>query len=151
MKRNNITQKQRSNFPSLLFALSSLLFVSCEQVEDFSQETDANAVKVVASISNLQTRVAYGENGATNFVNGDAIKVVNLMRTSKNEATYTTTDGTNWTTTDAMVWNSSSKNKFQAYYPVAEYSSYDIILSLLLLQFTLHTPDTSRYIIQVVR
>ena len=84
MKRNNITQKQRSNFPSLLFALSSLLFVSCEQVEDFSQETDANAVKVVASISNLQTRVAYsGDNGATNFVNGDAIKVVNLMRTSK--------------------------------------------------------------------
>ena len=51
MKRNNITQKQRSNFPSLLFALSSLLFVSCEQVEDFSQETDANTVKVVASIS----------------------------------------------------------------------------------------------------
>ena len=126
MKRNNITQKQRSNFPSLLFALSSLLFVSCEQVEDFSQETDANTVKVVASISNLQTRVAYsGDNGVTNFVNGDAIKVVNLMRTSKNEATYTTTDGTNWTTTDAMVWNSSSKNKFQAWYPVAEYSSYD--------------------------
>ena len=126
MKRNNITQKQRSNFPSLLFALSSLLFVSCEQVEDFSQETDANTVKVVASISNLQTRVAYsGDNGATNFVNGDAIKVVNLMRTSKNEATYTTTDGTNWTTTDAMVWNSSSKNTFQAWYPVAEYSSYD--------------------------
>lgn len=47
------------------------------------------------------------------------------MRTSKNEATYTTTDGTNWTTTDAMVWNSSSKNKFQAWYPVADYSSYD--------------------------
>lgn len=126
MKRNNITQKQRSNFPSLLFALSSLLFVSCEQVEDFSQETDANTVKVVASVSNMQTRVAYsGDNGVTNFVNGDAIKVVNLMRTSKNEATYTTTDGTNWTTTDAMVWNSSSKNKFQAYYPVAVYSSYD--------------------------
>ena len=74
----------------------------------------------------MQTRVAYsGDNGVTNFVNGDAIKVVNLMRTSKNEATYTTTDGTNWTTTDAMVWNSSSKNKFQAWYPVADYSSYD--------------------------
>ena len=86
MKRNNITQKQRSNFPSLLFALSSLLFVSCEQVKDFSQETDADAVKVVASINNMQTRVTYGDNGATNFTNGDAIKVVNLMRTSKNEA-----------------------------------------------------------------
>ena len=127
MKRNNITQKQWSNFPSLLFALCYLLFVSCEQVEDFSQETDANTVKVVASVSNMQTRVAYsGDNGVTNFVNGDAIKVVNLMRTSKNEATYTTADGTNWTTTDAMVWNSSSKNIFQAWYPVAEYSSYDM-------------------------
>ena len=48
------------------------------------------------------------------------------MRTSKYEATYTTTDGTNWTTTDAMVWNSSSKNIFQAWCPVAEYSSYDM-------------------------
>ena len=121
--RNN-TKGRVAYFRFLLSAFSFL--VSCEQVEDFSQETDANTVKVVASISNLQTRVAYsGDNGATNFVNGDAIKVVNLMRTSKNEATYTTTDGTNWTTTDAMVWNSSSKNIFQAWYPVAEYSSYD--------------------------
>ena len=47
------------------------------------------------------------------------------MRTSKNEATYTTADGTNWTTSDAMVWNSSSKNIFQAWYPVADYSSYE--------------------------
>ena len=110
----------------LLSAFCFLLFVSCSQEEFFSQETDADAVKVVASINKMQTRVAYsGDNGVTNFVNGDAIKVVNLMRTSKNEATYTTTDGTNWTTTDAMVWNSSSKNKFQAWYPVAEYSSYD--------------------------
>jgi hypothetical protein len=43
---------------SLLFALSSLLFVSCSQEEFLYQETDADAVKVVASISNLQTRVA---------------------------------------------------------------------------------------------
>ena len=122
--RNN-TKGRVAYFCFLLSAFSFL--VSCEQVEDFSQETDANTVKVVASISNLQTRVAYsGDNGVTNFVNGDAIKVVNLMRTSKNEATYTTTDGTNWTTTDAMVWNSSSKNIFQAWYPVAEYSSYDM-------------------------
>ena len=114
-----------SELTSVLCTLLSVLFISCEQVEDFSQETDADAVKVVASINNMQTRVAYEDDGATNFVNGDAIKVVNLIRTSKNEATYTTTDGTNWTTTDAMVWNSSSKNKFQAWYPVAEYSSYD--------------------------
>ena len=110
----------------IALAALTLSFVACEQ-EDINPavQCDPDAVKINATIGALQTRVAYGENGATNFVNGDAIKVVNLMRTSKNEATYTTTDGTNWTTTDAMVWNSSSKNKFQAWYPVADYSSYD--------------------------
>ena len=111
----------------IALAALTLSFAACEQ-EDFNPavQGDPDAVKINATIGNMQTRVAYsGDNGVTNFVNGDAIKVVNLMRTSKNEATYTTTDGTNWTTTDAMVWNSSSKNKFQAYYPVAEYSSYD--------------------------
>ena len=112
----------------IALAALTLSFAACEQ-EDINPavQGDPDAVKINATIGNMQTRVAYsGDNGATNFVNGDAIKVVNLMRTSKNEATYTTTDGTNWTTTDAMVWNSTSKNKFQAYYPVAEYSSYDM-------------------------
>ena len=110
----------------IALAALTLSFAACEQ-EDINPavQCDPDAVKINATIGALQTRVAYGENGATNFVNGDAIKVVNLLRTSKNEATYTTTDGTNWTTTDAMVWNSSSKNHFQAYYPVAVYSSYD--------------------------
>lgn len=111
----------------IALAALTLSFAACEQ-EDFNPavQGDPDAVKINATIGNMQTRVAYsGDNGATNFVNGDAIKVVNLMRTSKNEATYTTTDGTNWTTTYAMVWNSSSKNKFQAWYPVADYSSYN--------------------------
>ena len=110
----------------IALAALTLSFAACEQ-EDINPavQGDPDAVKINATIGALQTRVAYEDNGVTNFVNGDAIKVVNLMRTSKNEATYTTTDGTNWTTTDAMVWNSSSKNKFQAWYPVAEYSSYD--------------------------
>ena len=111
----------------IALAALTLSFAACEQ-EDINSavQCDPDAVKINATIGALQTRVAYsGDNGVTNFVNGDAIKVVNLMRTSKNEATYTTTDGTNWTTTDAMVWNSSSKNKFQAWYPVADYSSYD--------------------------
>nr|DAJ52052.1 MAG TPA: Fimbrillin-like [Caudoviricetes sp.]DAQ76373.1 MAG TPA: Fimbrillin-like [Caudoviricetes sp.] len=111
----------------IALAALTLSFAACTQEEDFTPQMDGDAVKINATIGALQTRVAYsGDNGVTNFVNGDAIKVENLMRTSKNEATYTTTDGTNWTTTDAMVWNSTSKNKFQAYYPVAEYSSYDM-------------------------
>lgn len=111
----------------IALAALTLSFAACEQ-EDINPavQGDPDAVKINATIGNMQTRVAYsGDNGVTNFVNGDAIKVVNLMLTSKNEATYTTTDGTNWTTTYAMVWNSSSKNKFQAWYPVADYSSYD--------------------------
>lgn len=109
----------------IALAALTLSFAACTQEEDFTPQMDGDAVKINATIGALQTRVAYsGDNGVTNFVNGDAIKVENLMRTSKNEATYTT-DGTNWTTTDAMVWNSTSKNKFQAWYPVAEYSSYD--------------------------
>ena len=111
----------------IALAALTLSFAACEQ-EDINPavQGDPDAVKINATIGNMQTRVAYsGDNGVTNFVNGDVIKVVNLMRTSKNEATYTTTDGTNWTTTDAMVWNSSSKNIFQAWYPVADYSSYD--------------------------
>ena len=111
----------------IALAALTLSFAACEQ-EDINPavQGDPDAVKINATIGAMQTRVAYsGDNGVTNFVNGDAIKVVNLMRTSKNEATYTTTDGTNWTTTDAMVWNSSSKNIFQAWYPVADYSSYD--------------------------
>ena len=124
--KNNIKNKVWNLVKLSVFTFPLSVFVSCSQEEDFSQSDATDVVKVVASVSNMQTRVAYsGDNGVTNFVNGDAIKVVNLMRTSKNEATYTTTDGTNWTTTDAMVWNSSLKNKFQAYYPVAEYSSYD--------------------------
>ena len=131
MKRNKITKKQRSNFVSLLFALSSLLFVSCEQVEDFSQETDGDAVKVVASINKMQTRVAYEDDGATNFINGDEICVQNILRESKNIATYTyTNNGTYndpnmaWTTTDALVWNGgTAESQFQAWYPAT--ASFD--------------------------
>lgn len=123
--KNNIKNKVWNLVKLSVFTFPLSVFVSCSQ-EDITPQGDPDAVKINATIGNMQTRVAYsGDNGVTNFVNGDAIKVVNLMRTSKNEATYTTTDGTNWTTTDAMVWNSTSKNKFQAWYPVAEYSSYD--------------------------
>ena len=123
--KNNIKNKVWNLVKLSVFTFPLSVFVSCSQEEVITPQGDPDAVKINATIGALQTRVVYGENGATTFTSGDAFKVVNTMRTSKNEATYTTTDGTNWTTTDAMVWNSSSKNKFQAYYPVAEYSSYD--------------------------
>ena len=132
MRRNSIIMNGVCKF-SLLFALSSLLFVSCSQEEFLYQETDADAVKVVASISNLQTRVAYEDDGATNFINGDEICVQNILRETKNVATYTF-DGTTWTTTDALVWNGgTAESQFQAWYPAT--ASFD--------EFTLPTDQNS--------
>ena len=118
MKLITIPKKYIASFLALVMVFGVFVFVA---------PVEAQAVEINANATGFGGGLYYSdESGVTNFVNGAAIKVVNLMRTSKNEATYTTTDGTNWTTTDAMVWNSSSKNKFQAYYPVAEYSSYDM-------------------------
>ena len=117
MKLITIPKKYIASFLALVMVFGVFVFVA---------PVEAQAVEINANATGFGGGLYYSdESGVTSFANGAAIKVVNLMRTSKNEATYTTTDGTNWTTTDAMVWNSSSKNKFQAYYPVAEYSSYD--------------------------
>ena len=133
MKTMNI-HITKSELTSVLCTLLSVLFISCEQVEDFSQETDANTVKVVASISNLQTRVAYEDDGATNFINGDEICVQNILRENKNIATYTF-DGSTWITTDALVWNGgTAESQFQAWYPAT--ASFD--------EFTLPTDQNSR-------
>ena len=117
MKLITIPKKYIASFLALVMVFGVFVFVA---------PVEAQAVEINANATGFGGGLYYSdESGVTSFANGAAIKVVNLMRTSKNEATYTTTDGTNWTTTDAMVWNSSSKNIFQAWYPVAEYSSYD--------------------------
>ena len=117
MKLITIPKKYIASFLALVMVFGVFVFVA---------PVEAQAVEINANATGFGGGLYYSdESGVTSFANGAAIKVVNLMRTSKNEATYTTTDGTNWTTTDAMVWNSSSKNIFQAWYPVADYSSYD--------------------------
>ena len=118
---------------SLLFALCSFILVSCSQEEFLPQETDSDAVKIFASIGALQTRVSYDERNTT-FDEGDQIKVVNKLRTSKNVATYTLTDE-EWNTADAFVWNGASKNEFEAWYPVTDGTSFDT--------FTLPTEQNS--------
>ena len=112
----------------ITLAAMALTFAACTQEEDFTPQMDGDAVKINATIGAMQTRVAYGENGATTFSNGDAFKVVNTMRTTKNEATYRTTDGTNWFKDDAFVWNGgTAKNQFQAWYPAtASYNSFTL-------------------------
>ena len=111
----------------IVLAAMALTFAACTQEDDFTPQTDGDAVKINATIGRLQTRVAYADDGATNFINGDQIRVVNTMRTSKNSATYTLTQGY-WTTDDAFVWNGSAKNQFKAWYPAAtaSFDSFDL-------------------------
>lgn len=110
----------------IVLAAMALTFAACTQEDDFTPQTDNDAVKINATIGKLQTRVAYEDDGATNFINGDEICVQNTLRDTKNIATYTF-DGTTWTTTDAFVWNGSAKNQFQAWYPAtASFDSFDL-------------------------
>ena len=111
----------------IALAAMALTFAACTQEDDFTPQTDGDAVKINATIGKLQTRVEYEDNGATNFINGDEICVQNTLRDTKNIATYTF-DGTTWTTTDAFVWNGSAKNQFKAWYPAAtaSFDSFDL-------------------------
>ena len=118
----------------IALAAMALTFAACTQEDDFTPQTDGDAVKINATIGRLQTRVAYEDNGATNFINGDEICVQNILRETKNIATYTF-DGTTWTTTDALVWNGgTAESQFQAWYPAT--ASFD--------KFTLPTDQNSR-------
>ena len=117
----------------VVLAAMALTFAACTQEEDFTPQTDGDAVKINATIGKLQTRVAYEDDGATNFINGDEICVQNILRDTKNVATYTF-DGTTWTTTDALVWNGgTAESQFQAWYPAT--ASFD--------KFTLPTDQIS--------
>ena len=117
----------------IALAAMALTFAACTQEEDFTPQTDGDAVKINATIGRLQTRVAYEDDGATNFINRDEICVKNILRETKNVATYTF-DGTTWTTTDALVWNGgTAESQFQAWYPAT--ASFD--------EFTLPTDQNS--------
>ena len=117
----------------IVLAAMALTFAACTQEDDFTPQTDSDAVKINATIGKLQTRVAYEDDGATNFINRDEICVQNILRETKNIATYTF-DGTTWTTTDALVWNGgTAESQFQAWYPAT--ASFD--------KFTLPTDQNS--------
>ena len=131
--KNNIKNKVWNLVKLSVFTFPLSVFVSCSQEDDFTPQTDNDAVKINATIGKLQTRVAYEDDGATNFINGDEICVQNILRDTKNIATYTF-DGTTWTTTDALVWNGgTAESQFQAWYPAT--ASFD--------KFTLPTDQNS--------
>ena len=116
----------------ITLAAMALTFAACSQDEDFDPQTDSDAVRISATIGTMpQTRLEYGAgyNGeeATTFTEGDQIRVQNTKRTTKNIATYKLdADGKTWTIADgALVWNGSSTNRFQAWYPANDNASYD--------------------------
>ena len=107
----------------IALAALTISLAACTQDDDFIPQVDADAVKINATIGKLQTRVAYEDDGATNFINGDEICVQNILRESKNIATYTF-DGSTWTTTDVLVWNGgTTESQFQAWHPAT--ASFD--------------------------
>ena len=117
----------------IVLAAMALAFAACTHEEDFTPQMDSDAVKINATIGAMQTRVAYEDDGATNFINGDEICVQNILRENKNIATYTF-DGTTWATIDALVWNGgTAESQFQAWYPAT--ASFD--------EFTLPTDQNS--------
>ena len=117
----------------IVLVAMALTFAACTQEDDFTPQTDGDTVKINATIGRLQTRVAYEDDGATNFINGDEICVQNILRDTTNIATYTF-DGATWTTTDALVWNGgTAESQFQAWYPAT--ASFD--------EFTLPTDQNS--------
>ena len=112
----------------IALAALTLSLAACQQDNTLQEINDPNAVKINATIGALQSRVTYGDNGATSFSNGDGIKVQNTKRTSKNEATYTY-NGTTWSIQEgSLVWNSGENtNQFKAWYPAtASYDSFEL-------------------------
>ena len=120
----------KKTYQYLTWAAMTLSLAACTQDEALHEFDDPNAVRINATIGAVESRLAYGTDGATNFTNGDAIKVVNTKRDigNKDAATYTLTEGT-WTTTDAFIWNSGAEanNQFNAWYPAtASYETFTI-------------------------
>ena len=118
-----MTNNMKTYHKLLALAAIAFGFTACQQEDTPSVQGDADAVKITATIGKLQTRVSYAERNTT-FDEGDQIKVVNKLRTSKNIATYTLTDE-KWNTADPFVWNGASKNEFEAWYPVTDGTSFD--------------------------
>ncbi|MBQ8362186.1 MAG: fimbrillin family protein [Bacteroidaceae bacterium] len=124
--------RKANTYRYITLAAMALTFAACSQDEDFDPQTDSDAVHINATIGILpQTRLAYGDGDvygeeATTFTEGDQIRVQNTKRTTKNIATYKLdADEKTWTIADgALVWNGSSTNQFQAWYPANEKASY---------------------------
>lgn len=114
----------KSYFRYILFTALMLNLSACNK--DITPQTIDESVKVSAKITpSIITRVT--EDG-TAFTDGDAIKVQNLNRISKNIATYTYSAASNkWQTDDELYWDGIYDNTFKAWYPAtASHTSFNI-------------------------
>ena len=108
------------------FAAAAFAMLLCSCDKEITLDTVESQVQISANITPcLVTRVT---DEGTSFTNGDAIKVQNINRESKNLATYTYSESTGkWSTSDELYWDGESANTFNAWYPaIAQYSSFTI-------------------------
>lgn len=108
------------------FALAAIAILLCSCNKEITPDTIESQVQISAKITPcIVTRVT---DDGTAFSDGDAIKVQNVDRESRNLATYTYSSSTGkWSTPDELFWNGESENTFNAWYPAdAEYSSFII-------------------------
>ena len=99
-------------FRYISIAVLAVALSSCSvdvAIDEFKEET----VRISAAI--VAEEVTRVNDSGTEFTDGDAIKVYNTSRISKNLAVYTYRSGS-WTTPDILLWEEGD-NVFNAWYP----------------------------------
>lgn len=114
----------KKTYKYIALAALALGFTACSQDDDFAPQQE-DVVKIASAniASEVQSRVNTLDEG-TAWETGDQILLVNNSTTNKNngtyEATVTTGDNTTWAPTKGVVlYSSSGKNNFTAYYPAS--------------------------------
>ena len=115
----------KTSYKYIAIAFATIL---CSCNEEVTPDMVESQVEISANIiPRVQSRVS--EDGKY-FTDGDAIKVQNVNRTTKNHATYTYSESeSKWSITgeDKLYWGVQSENTFNACYPTtASYDSFTI-------------------------
>ena len=115
----------KTSYKYIAIAFATIL---CSCNEEVTPDMVESQVEISANIiPSVQSRVS--EDGKY-FTDGDAIKVQNVNRTTKNHATYTYSESeSKWSITgkDKLYWGVQSANTFNAWYPAtAAYDSFTI-------------------------
>lgn len=99
-------------FRYVSIAILAVVLNSCS-VDDANDRFNDETVRISAAI--VAEEVTRVNDAGTEFTDGDAIKVFNTSRISKNIAVYTYRSGS-WGTSDILLWEEGD-NVFNAWYP----------------------------------